>query len=58
MAKIYIAKEETSQQILNKISVVSIDLTKVDTAVADFNHDSLTITKGGLDSEERRITTN
>ena len=53
--KEYPAKESTCQEILSEITPFSLN--KVDDAIVDFLHDSIVITKGGLDSNERIITT-
>lgn len=53
MAKEYIAKESTSQEILAKITPQ--DLTSLRVYIADFLNDEKTITKGGYDSYERKI---
>ena len=49
------AQNQTLQQINTKIE--PIDLTSVETAILDFVNDPITITSGGLDSYNRRITT-
>lgn len=49
------AQNQTLQQINAKIE--PIDLASVETAILDFVNDPITITSGGLDSYNRRITT-
>ena len=48
-------QNQTLQQINAKIE--PIDLASVETAILDFVNDPITITSGGLDSYNRRITT-
>jgi hypothetical protein len=62
MSKITLAEKsqldvqnQTLQQINAKI--VPIDLSKVVVGVLDFVHDDITITSGGLEQHQRRITT-
>ena len=62
MSKITLAEKsqldvqnQTLQQINAKI--VPIDLSKVVVGVLDFVHDDITITSGGLEQYQRRITT-
>lgn len=62
MSKITLAEKsqldvqnQTLQQINAKI--VPIDLSKVYVGVLDFVHDDITITSGGLEQYQRRITT-
>ena len=62
MSKIYLAEKsqlDTQNQTLTQINakITPKDLTTVNVAVLDFLYDDVTITSGGLDSVNRRITT-
>ena len=62
MNKIYLATEshlDSQDQALTQINakLTPIDLGSVETAIVDFVHDPITITSGGLDQYNRRITT-
>lgn len=62
MSKIYLAEKsqlDTQNQTLTQINakITPKDLTTVNAAVLDFLYDDVTITSGGLDSVNRRITT-
>lgn len=50
-----------SEEVLEKLDIIidmiePNDLTKIDDGILDFKYDPLTIVKGGLNTEERRIT--
>ena len=62
MSKIYLAEKsqlDTQNQTLTQINakITPKDLATVNAAVLDFLYDDVTITSGGLDSVNRRITT-
>lgn len=60
--KTYLAEKQqldTQNQILSEINskIAEINLSNIDFGIVDFVYDDITITSGGLDSIERRITT-
>lgn len=60
--KTYLAEKQqldTQNQILSQINskITEINLSNIDFGIVDFVYDDITITSGGLDSIERRITT-
>jgi hypothetical protein len=60
--KTYLAEKQqldSQNQILSEINskIEEINLSSIDFGIVDFVYDDITITSGGLDSIERRITT-
>lgn len=60
--KTYLAEKQqldAQNQILSEINskIEEINLSNIDFGIVDFVYDDITITSGGLDSIERRITT-
>lgn len=60
--KTYLAEKQqldSQNQILSQINskITEINLSNIDFGIVDFVYDDITITSGGLDSIERRITT-
>ena len=62
MAKVYIATKAQADTIIDKVDdldekIQPVGLSNVIVNVVDFIHDSITITAGGLNSNERIIST-
>lgn len=62
MAKVYIATKTQADTIIDKVDnldekIQPVGLSNVIVNVVDFIHDSITITAGGLNSNERIIST-
>ena len=62
MAKVYIATKTQADTIIDKVDdldekIQPVGLSNVVVNVVDFIHDSITITAGGLNSNERIIST-
>ena len=60
--KTYLAEKQqldSQNLILSQINskIAEINLSSIDFGIVDFVYDDITITSGGLDSIERRITT-